>query len=141
MSFGFSVGDCLRAALIIKDIVISFSSSRGSAAEYQELLREISNLEHILTLVKELPEDVIGHEEFESIARTSSDCQAVLNKYAVKFQKFRGSLGAGQSNGWIKDAARKVQWGLLMKHEVQTLRAYLSQHVATLNAQLGVESL
>ena len=141
MSFGFSVGDCLTAALIIKDILISFSSSRGSVAEYQELLKEISNLEHILALVKELPKDVTRREEFESIERTSSDCQAVLNKYVVKFQKFHSSLEIGQSNGRIKDAARKVQWGLLMKQEVKSMRASLSQYVATLNAQLGVESL
>jgi hypothetical protein len=35
MSFGFGVGDFLAAATLIKDIVVCFKDSGGSASEYQ----------------------------------------------------------------------------------------------------------
>jgi len=52
-----------------------------------------------------------------------------------------GSLGAGESDGKIKDTVKKIRWTLSMKQDVQVFRAYVAQHVATINAQLGLENL
>jgi uncharacterized protein YbjQ (UPF0145 family) len=41
MSFGFSVGDFLAAAGLIKDIITCLKDAGGSASEYQELMRKI----------------------------------------------------------------------------------------------------
>jgi len=141
MSFGFSVGDCLTAVLIIKDIVVSLSDSRGSAPEYQELAKELSNLERALNVIKALPDDENQYPTLDTIKQTATDCQSVLDSYATRLLKYQKSLGTGQSDGVIKDAAKKIRWNLSMKHDIQSMREYVAQHVATLNLQLGVEGL
>lgn len=141
MSFGFSVGDCLTAVLIIKDIVVSLSGSRGSASEFQELTKELSNLEHVLNVIKALPDDGSQYQNLDAIKQTATDCQSMLDRYATRLLKYQKSLGAGQSDGVVKDAAKKIRWTLSMKQDVQSMREYVAQHVATVNAQLGVEGL
>ena len=141
MSFGFSVGDCLTAILFIKGIVASLSNTHGSVAEFQELTTELANLQHTLGVIQSLPESEGRQGSIKAIKHTATDCQAVLDKYVRKFTKYRQSLGAGESDGKVKDAVKKVRWTLSMKQDVQVFRAYVAQHVATVNAQLGLENL
>ena len=141
MSFGYSVGDCLTAILFIKEIVVSLSKSHGSAAEFQELAKELTNLQYTLDVIKALPEDGESQDSIRAIKHTAIDCQAVLEEYAKRLAKYRKSLGNGESDGKVKDVVKKVRWTLSMKQDVQTLRAYLANHVATVNAQLGIRIL
>ena len=141
MSFGYSVGDCLTAILFIKEIVVSLSDSRGSAAESQELARELTNLQQTLNAIEHLPEGEDGQDGIKAVKHTATDCQAVLDKYGKKLEKYRRNLAAGKSDGVLKDAVKKVRWALSMKQDVQHFRAYMAQHVATVNVQLGLESL
>lgn len=141
MSFGYSVGDCLTAILLIKEIVVSLSDTHGSAAEFQELIKELGNLHKTLDVIKNLPESESRQASIKAIKNTASDCQAVLDEYGKKFAKYHRSLGAGESDGKIKDTVKKIRWTLSMKQDVQVFRAYVAQHVATINAQLGLENL
>jgi len=141
MSFGYSVGDCLTAILFIKEIIISLSDTHGSAAEFQELIKELGNLQGTLDVIKNLSENEGRQDSIKAIKNTASDCQAVLDEYGKKFAKYHRSLGAGESDGKIKDTVKKIRWTLSMKQDVQVFRAYVAQHVVTINAQLGLENL
>lgn len=48
MSFGFSVGDFVAAATLVKDIIVCLKDSGGSASEYQELMDELHGLQIVL---------------------------------------------------------------------------------------------
>ncbi|MCJ1481229.1 hypothetical protein MMC06_001385 [Schaereria dolodes] len=55
-----SVGDIIRVCLLVKDLITALDSSRGSSAEYQELVRELWALDRVLL-------------EVELLVRTCSD--------------------------------------------------------------------
>ena len=51
VTFG-SVGDIISIYIIIKDLVKALDDSRGSLAEYQEVIRELSALDRVLLEVE-----------------------------------------------------------------------------------------
>ena len=51
---GFSVGDFVTCAILVKDLIKALQDTTGSSAEYQGLIKELFNLERALTEVKHL---------------------------------------------------------------------------------------
>ncbi|KAL2008637.1 hypothetical protein VTN00DRAFT_6831 [Thermoascus crustaceus] len=116
MSFGFSVGDFLAVANLIRGIVSSLRTD--STASYNALIEAAVNGVKIAALV----------------------CQHPLDEFAGKLKKVQ-SLGIGKGGKLGRREmlvmwGRKVQWGFTMEEEVMKLRAYLAAHVGSLNMRL-----
>lgn len=141
MSFGFSAGDFMTAGLLIKDIVRSLKDRGGALSEYQELVRELHGLQHALDIIEHLQCLPDQAPMVNGLKAAALNCQFVLDNFATKLKKYGASLDVGRSRGRLLDGTRKVKWSLMMKTDVEELRAYLSAHTSSLNMRLTIASL
>ncbi|PQE09528.1 Ankyrin repeat-containing protein [Rutstroemia sp. NJR-2017a BBW] len=119
MSFGFSIGDFIAGATLIKEII---SALRGTAKlEYRELELELHGLKRALDELEHLQPGP-GQE----VAVNSVKAAALMCRYPL--EEFQANLN--------RKVARKVQWNISMLDEVQKLRAYIAAHVGSLNMRL-----
>jgi hypothetical protein len=141
MSFGFSVGDFIATGLLIKDIICSLKASGGATSEFQELIRELDGLQKVLDMIEGL--DGTSGQSFviDGLKIAALNCQFVLDGFRTKLKKYEAGLGQARSAGRLKDGATKIKWTLMMKKDVQDLRAYLSGHTSSLNLRLSLAGM
>ena len=136
MSFGFSVGDFVASALLIKDIVSALGTS--SVSEFQELQLELYALQRALDEVEHLKLADGEEAVINAVKVAALMCQHPLSEFAIKLRQFE-DLG-GDSIVSRKSKRRlytlRLRWGFTMEEEVQKLRAYLIAHVGSLNMRL-----
>ena len=109
LTFG-SVGDIVTVCGIIIDVVKALSESRGSAADYQGLIRELWSLAQVLESVGSLLEEhswLPNHGRLETILQ---NCKRCLDHYLKQIKAFEPSLGQNTPRVSAKDIYRKVRW-------------------------------
>lgn len=140
MSFGFSVGDFLATARVIKDIVTALRNS--SASSYRELVLELDGLQRALDGVEHLKCSPNQQTALNGIKVAALVCQHPLEEFAKKLKKFEQYGGLDQIVGnrskmdKLKVLGRKLQWRFSMEEEVMKLRAYVAAHVGSINMRL-----
>ena len=73
ITFG-SFGDIVSLGIIIKDLVECLNNSRGSSAEYQAVVRELSSLDDALSHVKSLCESSEQSADLIALSMTANNC-------------------------------------------------------------------
>jgi hypothetical protein len=135
MSVGFtfgSLGDILQLCLLVKDLIVALDSSRGSSAEYQELIRELSALDHVLLEVEKLSRKCVGTAELNALQQTvkqaALQCHQPIQDFLIRIRKFEKHLGENDSRGILRtarDTYWKVHWAISYKEELQKFRTLL----------------
>lgn len=69
--FGFSVGDCISVCALIKDAIRALDSGCGSAAEYQEVIRELWALDRALFEVANMVANPEATTELKALGYTT----------------------------------------------------------------------
>ena len=138
MSFGFSAGDFLAAARLIRDTISLLRSA--SSSSYQGLILELHGLQRAFYQIEHLKCSSSQEAEVNGIKFAAAMCQHRLDEFAAKVKKFE-RLGVDRGGKFAKKElpkiwARKLQWGFTMEEEVAELRAYLVAHVGSLNMRL-----
>lgn len=141
MSFGFSAGDFIAAATLVKDIVVCLKDTGGSASEYQELMLELDTLRLALDKIEHLNVSEERQLATNAIKVAALNCQYVLRDSLTKLRKYKGLEHGTDGGGWIRSSAKKAQWEVAMKKDIQDLRAYLAAHTNSLNIRLVTEGL
>ncbi|MCJ1334191.1 hypothetical protein MMC10_010898 [Thelotrema lepadinum] len=139
LTFG-SVGDIVTVCGIIIDVVKALSESRGSAADYQGLIRELWSLAQVLESVGSLLEEhswLPNHGRLETILQ---NCKRCLDHYLKQIKAFEPSLGQNTPRVSAKDIYRKVRW-LSRKDERSKFRAAVASHVSSISAILIASGL
>lgn len=136
ITFG-SVGDIIAVCLIVKDLVDALDNLRGSAAEYQEIIRELGNLEHALRQVEDLSRLFADSIEMTTLllvaAQAVDNCKSTVNGFRDKIRKFDKSLAVNGTD----NIARKVQWHVTRKEELVKFRAKVGEHCLALKMSMG----
>ena len=113
VTFG-SVGDIISLSIVIKDLVKALDDSRGSSAEYQEIIRELWALDRVLLEVKLLwrtSESTVELNALRETARRMTDqCRHSIEGFLEKVKKYGPSLNKGGSGKILRDVAMKVKW-------------------------------
>lgn len=126
-----SVGDIISVSLLVKDLLLAIDSSRGAAAEYQEVVRELYVLDTALLEVERLARTHEGTPEVHAlceIAQRSVDKSRIcVDTFTKRIKKFGGSLAEGGKGNVFKHAARSVQWQL-GREDVDRFRAEIMSH-------------
>jgi hypothetical protein len=154
--FGFSARECVSVCLVIKDCVLALDSSRGSATEYQEVIRELWALEHALCEVVTLAEGFETTAELNALAgsakRVADQCKECIQGFLKKVKKYEKSLAisrehiggiagsAGTRHQW-RDVAGKLGWALFMKDDLAKFRAEINAHSSYINMLLITASM
>lgn len=140
MSFGFSVGDFLATARLIKSIVDALQKS--SESEFKELTLELHAVQRALNEIEQLQPSPGQDNSVNAIKIVALVCQHPLQEFADKLEKYE-SFGhsAGTKKEHIKRWKLKLQWGFTMEEEAQKIRTILAAHMANLNVRLSTQGL
>ena len=139
VTFG-SFGDIITLCIIIKDLVKALDDSRGSSAEYQEVIRELWALDRVLLEVELLWRTCESTSELsalrETARRMADQCRQSIDTFLKKVKKFGPSLRDGGSGRIVKDAAMKIRWSATQSQELTKFRAEISAHCSAINMLL-----
>ena len=129
MSFGIafgSIGDLIAVGQIAWTLAKSLSSTRGSAKEYQGLVKELETFNNVLLQIVALWQNYESSPELDELGKVTKHAvegwRNLLCEFLLKFEKKYGaSLRPGGSGNWAKDTSKKFLW-LKEKDDVIELR-------------------
>lgn len=148
ITFG-SVGDIIAICLLVKDCVDALSESRGAAASYQAVIRELYILEKALLEIDLLARthgtgDEL-HALFESASTTVKGCQTSLQTFKSRTRRFESHLCPSTNRSTtqkvFKGSAMKLLWQVSMKDEVARFRAEVVAYSLSINQLLATASM
>ncbi len=144
ITFG-SVGDVISVCLLIKDLVKTLDDSRGSSAEYQEVIRELWILERALLEVEILSRTCDNTIELNALyataRRASDDCRGSIEAFLEKVRGYGTSLRDGGSGHPLRDASKKIKWQMSQKDDLARFRAEINAYSASINMLLMTASV
>ncbi|KAH9213111.1 hypothetical protein DL95DRAFT_507384 [Leptodontidium sp. 2 PMI_412] len=137
--FGFSIGDFIAAAGLIKKVSDALKDAGGASSDYQHVIIELEGLDRALKVVAALQPDHSNDSHVNAIRGMALSCQLPLHQFLFKIQKYEGSLGAIPSSRSIPRNARKAKWAVYVADQVQSLRAVIAAKVVSINLLLNVQ--
>ena len=140
VTFG-SVGDIISISLLVKDLVKALDDSRGSAAEYQEVVRELWSLDRVLLEVEQASRNSEKTIELYALwvtaKRATDECRRTIECFLEKIKKYEKSLGSGHtSRQSIRGVPMKIRWRLMQSDELEKFRAAINAHCSSLSILL-----
>jgi hypothetical protein len=139
ITFG-SVGDVISISLIVKDLVKALDDSRGSAAEYQDVIRELWSLDRVLLEVEQLSRNSEQTIELYALwvtaKRATDECRRSIENFLEKIKKYEKSLGGRTSGHTIRGVPMKIRWRLTQSDELEKFKAAINAHCSSLNMLL-----
>lgn len=136
VTFG-SVGDIIAVGLVIKDLVKCLDDSRGSAAEYQAVIRELRSLEHALLEVELLFLSSQGSKELDALQETAlriaKQCDGCIGSFRKRVKEYKSSLQPESSSNLVKSVTRKIVWSTSEKEPLAKFRAEVIAHCLSIN--------
>jgi hypothetical protein len=140
-----SVGDIISVALLIKDLVEALDASRGSQAEYRQLVTDLELLEAVLKRVHHLCNErgsacsTSEAATLQSGLQIIKSCRHCIQAFAERLKKYDSGLGkqVQRKSNVIKSAIAKIRWQVGEKEDVLRFRAEIGGQTASPNALLG----
>jgi hypothetical protein len=139
--FGFSIGDFIAVATLIKDIASALQESGGARDDYQELERELELLELALSAVKSLTGPPQRQSEIMAIKLVALSCRHSLDVFYANIKKYNQNLSVTSRVSRMRASGKMLQWGLLMQSDIAKLRSYITTHVGNMNTLISAEIL
>jgi septation ring formation regulator EzrA len=142
ITFG-SVGDIISVCLLAKKIVDTLDNTRGSSAEYRDLVTELRSLEKAL-LEAELVAGQHKHNKaaqpvLSEIPQLLTDCRSTHEKLRDDISKYEKHLAENAAPGLVKKLGMKVRWEVSAKAKVVSYRAQIAAHCNAINMMLVMQ--
>lgn len=126
-----SVGDIISVTNLLIKVFLAIDSSRGAAAEYKEVIRQLTALRNALFAAETLAQTYEATPELravgEVVKENVDESRICVNAFMEKIKKYAPTLGKGCSGNVFKHALKSVQWQL-RKEEVDRFRAEIASH-------------
>jgi hypothetical protein len=147
-----SIGDIIAIGILVKDLVTALNQSRGSQAEYKQLVDELNLLHDVLTRIGNLCNAITTagrrlevsalHNTALQVAHSCRKCiEGFTNTRLKKYVKTLGSSGAREKSEAFKAAVAKIRWQLGEKEEVARFRAEIAGQTTLLDLVLSAITL
>ena len=140
ITFG-SVGDIISVCLIVKDLVDALDKSRGSATEYQEIIRELRCLDRSLLEVEKLSRELDISAELNALCVTAKHtvdkCRSSVDSFLAKVRKYEKYLREEGSRNVVKDSAMKMKWQIFRSSELAKFKVEVIAHYSSINALIA----
>ena len=124
-----SVGDVISISLPVKHLVHALDESRGSAAEYQEVIRELWSLDRVLSDVEQLSRNSEHTNGLYALWATAKhvvdECRRSIDHFLEKIKKYDKSLGGHTTRSG----------------ELEKFRAIINAHCSSLSMLLMIASM
>jgi hypothetical protein len=148
VTFG-SVGDIIAVCVLVKDCVDALSSTKGSTAAYQAVIRELYILEKALLEVELICREYAGTPGLDTLidsARTTVDgCQKSLAAFTLKTKKyephFDNATPKSATRKIVAGSAMKMLWQISMSDEVTRFRAEIVAYSLSLSQLLATANM
>ncbi|THH03786.1 hypothetical protein EW146_g10344 [Bondarzewia mesenterica] len=140
-SFG-SFGDIVSLASLTREVIKALNESRGSSAEYRNLIAELRSLSSSLdALHRHL--SVRGPIRLEYSAENGikfalSRCQFLITDFYQRMRGYQNSLQRGGSGSRMRDSWRKIGWSIFKREEVIDLKRKLADQKNTIVLMLSM---
>ncbi|OAL48500.1 hypothetical protein IQ07DRAFT_102796 [Pyrenochaeta sp. DS3sAY3a] len=138
-AFGFSVGDFISAAALIKKVADALKSAGGAANEYQHVVIELEGLDRALKAVAALKVNESNAAHANAIRGMALSCQIPLRQFLEGLQSYEPTLGSRASRVGARGAYKKTTWALIQPENVQKLRAVIGAKVTSINLLLNLQ--
>lgn len=144
ITFG-SVGDIISVSLLVKDVLVSLNDSKGSSAEYQEIVRELYILDRALLEIEQLSRQHASTPELMALCQTAgkavSQCQNSVKTFLDRIAKYGRCLSENSKASSMSRASRKVQFAVMEGKDLSRFRAEIAAHSLSLNMLLTTASV
>lgn len=142
MSFGWSVGDLVGAARLLRKIIIALKDAGGASEEYGE---EMAFLQSLAVTLRHLDALQLAPLERDVLLNLQEHC-IQLREPVLLFLKdiqHRFQEPLGQKQSWTNAVAtsRKVQWALSVSKRVRGLRQRISGSIDAIQLCLSHQTL
>lgn len=117
----------------------ALKSTGGSASEYQHVVLELENLQHVLSHLQALEPNASNVNHVNAIRGMALACMLPLQDFLAKIKKYEATMGAFASRS-IKGAADKTKWAVYIAEEVQKLRTLISAKVLSITLLLSTQT-
>ena len=143
VTFG-AVGDIISLCVLIKDLVKCLDECRGSSAQYQAVIHELSSLEKALLEVEKLFRSCEHPVELHTLAIAVKECVAYCRKsitdFKLRMEKFK-VLARGSLDSVVKKTAFRFLWQVSEKHDLAKFREEIKAQCAFINMMLTAISV
>jgi len=140
-----SVGDIISISLTVKDLVQALDDSRGSAAEYQDLIRELWALDRVLLEVEQVSRNSEQTIELYALwvtaKRATDECRRSIENFLEKIKRYEKSLGGRTSRHTLRGVPMKIRWRLTQSDELDKFKAAINAHCSSLSMLLITANL
>ncbi|KAL3421762.1 hypothetical protein PVAG01_05918 [Phlyctema vagabunda] len=137
--FGFSVGDFIAAAGLIKKVSDALKDAGGASSEYQHVMIELEGLDRALKFVAAIQPDQSNLHHIDAIRGMALSCQIPLQQFLLKIQKYESYLGPFPASSSISRSTKKAKWAVYVAGQVESLRAVVAAKVVSINLLLNVQ--
>lgn len=142
MSFGWSVGDLVGAARLLRKIIVALKDAGGASEEYRE---DIAFLQGLAVTLSHLDALQLAPLERDILLNLQEHCLQ-LREPMLSFLKdiqHRFQEPLGQKQSWTNAVAtsRKVQWALSVSKRVRGLRRKISCSIDAIQLCLSHQTL
>jgi hypothetical protein len=138
-----SLGDILAIAQLEFNLAKTLSASRGSSAEYQELISELHSLSSALEgLHRQLSDQPpnrlhLDYSTENAIKFSLEKCRTLMNDFHERVKGYEKALQKGGSGSKMRDSWRKIGWGIFKREDVVDLKNKLMEQKTTINLMLS----
>lgn len=142
MSFGWSVGDLVGAAQLLRKIIVALKDAGGASDEYGEEMAFLQSLAVTLRHLDVLQLAPLDRDVLLNLQEHCTQVRAPVLSFLKDIQhRFQGPLG--QKKSWTNAVAtsRKVQWALSVSKRVRGLRRRISGSMDTIQLCLSHQTL
>ena len=105
-----NIGDIIAICDVLRTVVQALSESRGSAAEYQALVRELQALSQAVYSIRSLLEKHQHLKENDRLQELLKDCRNNLIREFEYIQPYRAALQSYPTVSAVKVICRKIRW-------------------------------
>jgi len=128
LTFG-SVGDIISVCSIIKELITALREFKGSSSEYQTTIRELQNVDTVLTDLHDLAclcDRLGGYESLAQRVRLEAlKCESLITPFRDKISKYTESLRIGGCGNVARDAFWKLHWRISHRDDLEEFRRAL----------------
>lgn len=132
--FGVSIGDFIAVGSLTHQIITALSDSRGSKAEYKDLISLLSSLKWALQAVSGQFFELASSEGVDAafgngLKHQLGLCTKTMEDFLLSSQKYTESLLPDDRKKNFRKEFRKITWCLFKKEDVQQLYSTLQGHI------------